>query len=155
MKSFLRSLFFPVAVAALSLPAFADGGAYLGVGAGEFARLDANEDGLVSPTENTAGAKAMFREADANRDDILTVTELAIAQDNGDDDNSPKSSVLRGIAPAEVQEAAEQIKAVDQNGDGEATVTELLAGAQQMFGLMDVNHDGYVDAAECEAGAAT
>jgi len=24
-----------------------------------------------------------------------------------------------------------------------------------MFGLMDVNHDGYVDAAECEAGSAT
>jgi Ca2+-binding EF-hand superfamily protein len=155
MKSFLRSLLFPAGAAALTLSAFADGGVSLGVGAGEFARLDANQDGLVSPAENTAGAKALFREADANRDDILTVAELAIAQDNDDRDHSPKSSVLRGIAPAEVQEAAEQIKAVDQNGDGQATSAELLTGTQQMFALMDVNHDGYLDAAECEAGAAS
>jgi len=152
LKSSLRSLLLATGVAAALLPALA-GAAILG--ADEFAHLDANKDGLVSATENAAGAKALFRKADANRDEILTVTELAVAEERRAGSDAVAAKSPRASATAGMQNAAEQIKVVDENGDGEATFAELLASTQQMFALMDVNHDGYLDPAECEAGAAS
>jgi hypothetical protein len=152
LKSFLSSLLLAAGVAAWLLPASA-GAAILGTD--EFARLDANKDGLVSATENAAGAKAMFRQADANRDEVLTVTELAVARERQAEREAGAAGSPRQSASAGMQNAAEQIKTVDENGDGEATFAELLASTQQMFALMDVNHDGYLDTAECEAGAAS
>lgn len=131
---------------ALLLPAFAKAAI---LGADELSRLDKNKDGLVSAAENAAGAKASFRMADANRDDVITVTELAIAEQRRTDREAVSS---RRSVSAGLRNAAEQIKAVDQNGDGEASSVELVASAQQVFSLMDVNHDGYLDPAECEAG---
>lgn len=131
---------------ALLAPVFAKA-AILGVD--EFSRLDRNKDGLVSAAENAAGVRASFRRTDANRDDVITVTELAIAEERRSDRDADFS---RRSVSAELRNAAEQIKTVDQNGDGEASSVELVASAQQMFSLMDVNHDGYLDPAECEAG---
>lgn len=146
----IRSLFLAAALAACLLPAFAHAAI---LGADEFSRLDANKDGLVSATENAAGARAVFRQADANRDDILTATELAIADEKRAEREPRPVASRRKSASAGMHDAAEQIKVVDQNGDGEATSAELIASARQMFALMDVNHDGYLDRSECEAGA--
>jgi len=120
------------------------------LGASEFAELDVNKDGLVSVAESAAGTKAIFRRADTNRNDLLTVTELAIA---GEKRSDREANASRKSASAELRNAAEQIKTVDQNGDGEASSVELVASALQTFTLMDVNHDGYLDPAECEAGS--
>jgi hypothetical protein len=141
-----RSLLISSCTFALVLPAGA-GAAILG--SDEFSRLDTNKDGLVSAAENAAGAKAAFRLADANRDDVLTVTELAIAEEKRGDREAISA---RKSVSAELRAAAEQIKAVDQNGDGEASAPELAASALQIFTILDVNHDGYLDPAECEAG---
>lgn len=154
LKSFSPCPLLFIAAGIATLLLLAPAGAAI-LGAGEFTRLDANADGLVSATENAAGAKAMFRQADANRDDILTVTELAVARDRQAERAAGAASSPRASATAGMQNAAEQIKTVDENGDGEATFAEVLAVTQQMFALMDVNHDGYLDTAECEAGRAS
>jgi hypothetical protein len=148
----LRFLSFVTVLVGFGVPGFAHAAI---LGTDEFARLDANKDGVVSAAENAAGTRAIFRQADANRDDVLTVTELAVAEERkasreARDTTTPRKSVSAGL-----RDAAEQIKVVDENGDGEATAAELVAGAQQRFALMDVNQDGYLDRAECEAGAAS
>ena len=147
-----RSLCLAGGLAALVLPASMQATI---LGPEEFARLDTNKDGVVSAAENAAGARAIFRQVDANRDDVVTVTEVAIAEERrAESRGRPASSAPKSVS-AGLRQAAEQMKIIDENGDGEVTSAEMVAGAQQRFALMDVNQDGYLDPAECEAGLAS
>ena len=66
-----RSLCLAGGLAALVLPASMQATI---LGPEEFARLDTNKDGVVSAAENAAGARAIFRQVDANRDDVVVAS---------------------------------------------------------------------------------
>lgn len=107
----------------------------------KFDKLDANGDGQVSRAEHTTGGQRMFTEMDADRDGIVTATEMAAKKDaKSSDKETPEMS------------AAEKIRMVDQNGDGRLTAAEHAVSCVDMFGKMDTNGDGALSKTELEAG---
>ena len=108
----------------------------------KFKAMDTNGDGKISRAEHAAGAKKMFAEMDANHDGIVTAAELSSSQKGGDSSHAAMS-------------AAEKIKAVDLDGDGQLTIAEHAAGSDSMFSKMDTDGDGFLTMAELTAGHAT
>jgi Ca2+-binding EF-hand superfamily protein len=109
-----------------------------------FKMMDANGDGKISRAEHAAGAKQMFSQCDANRDGIVTATEMQAA------------ATAQGEKPGKHDKtAAEKIKEIDQNADGQLTVAEHEAGTEKMFGKMDKDGDGFLSKAECDAAEKT
>ena len=104
-----------------------------------FKMMDTNADGKISRAEHATGAKQMFSECDANRDGMVTATEMQAA------------TTAKGGKPGKHDKtAAEKIREIDQNGDGQLTVAEHEAGAEKMFGKMDKDGDGFLSKAECD-----
>jgi Ca2+-binding EF-hand superfamily protein len=106
----------------------------------QFKKMDTNSDGQISRAEHAAGAKLMFTQCDANKDNAVTAAEMDAAV------------VAHGEKPAKHDKSsAEKIKMIDQNGDGQLTTAEHTAGSEQMFGKMDTNADGTLSKEECDA----
>ena len=106
-----------------------------------FKMMDANGDGKISRAEHAAAAKKMFNECDANHDGIVTAAEM------------DASLVAKGEKPGKDDKtAAEKIKMIDQNGDGQLTAAEHEAGTETMFTKMDKNSDGFLSKEECDEG---
>ena len=106
-----------------------------------FKMMDTNADGKISRAEHAAGAKQMFTQCDTNRDGTVTATEMQVA------------TAAKGEKPGKFDKtAAEKIKEIDQNGDGQLTVAEHDAGTLKMFAKMDKNDDGFLSKAECDEG---
>ena len=105
----------------------------------KFAKLDTNNDGLISRAEHTAGAQQMFAELDANRDGAVTAAEMDAKKDT-------KRSGHEELS------ASEKIKEIDQNGDGRLTSAEHSTGSAAKFDKMDTNQDGSLSKTELEAG---
>lgn len=106
-----------------------------------FKMMDTNADGKISRAEHAAGAKQMFSQCDANRDGIVTATEMQAA------------TAAHGEKPGRHDKtAAEKIKEIDQNGDGQLTVAEHDTGTLKMFAKMDKDADGFLSKAECDEG---
>lgn len=106
-----------------------------------FKMMDANGDGKITRAEHAAAAKKMFTECDANRDGIVTATEMETAV------------AARGDKPAaDHKSAAEKIKVIDQNGDGQLTAAEHDTGSEKMFAKMDKDGDGALSKTECDEG---
>lgn len=110
----------------------------------EFAVMDTNGDGKVSPAEHAAGAKAMFDTMDGNRDGKVTATEMTAAH----------KAITGRDAQASDMSAADKIKAVDANRDGSLSPQEHAAGARTMFARMDADRDGMLSKDEMAAGHA-
>lgn len=106
-----------------------------------FKLLDADGDGKVSRAEHAAGAKKMFAQCDANRDGIVTASEMEASM----------AKAGEKLA-ADDKNSAEKIAVIDQNGDGKLTAAEHEAGTEKMFGKMDTNGDGFLSKEECDAG---
>lgn len=106
-----------------------------------FKKMDTDGDGKITRAEHATGAKKMFTECDANKDGVVTATEM-------------EASLARhGEKPGkDVKTAAEKIREIDQNNDGKLTTAEHEAGAGKMFGKMDTNGDGVLTKAECDEG---
>ena len=106
-----------------------------------FKMMDANGDGKISRAEHAAGAKKMFAQCDANKDGIVTATEMDAAM------------AARGeTAGAGDKSSAEKIKVIDQNGDGRLTAMEHQTGSEKMFAQMDTDGDGSLSKEECNQG---
>lgn len=110
----------------------------------EFAAMDTNRDGKVSPDEHAAGAKRMFDIMDANHDGKVTADEMSAAHRS-----------VTGTKPmAGEMSASEKIQKLDTDGDGVLTAAEHATGAASMFQKMDTDHDGSLSKAELAAGQA-
>jgi Ca2+-binding EF-hand superfamily protein len=107
----------------------------------QFKKMDTNSDGQISRAEHAAGAKLMFTQCDANKDNAVTAAEMDAAV------------VAHGEKPAKHDKSsAEKIKMIDQNGDGKLTAAEHEAGSDKMFAMMDKNSDGSLSKEECDEG---
>ena len=121
-------------------------------------RFDANHDGLVQTVELPAFLQQRLGAADANQDGVITPEELysygvarraarfAAADKNGDGK----------LVASEVGAVRwDYIKVADVDGDGAVTLDEIeraiAAGtlhglsAEEVFQLLDRNHDGVID----------
>jgi Ca2+-binding EF-hand superfamily protein len=106
-----------------------------------FKMMDTNGDGKISRAEHAAGAKKMFAQCDANKDGIVTATEMDAAM------------AAQGEKPsAGDKSSAEKIKVIDQNGDGRLTALEHETGSEKMFAQMDTDGDGSLSKEECNQG---
>ncbi len=130
------SLIVAAGLALCTLPAFADSHVDK-----HFKMMDANGDGKISRSEHAAGAKKMFAQCDANKDGIVTATEMDTAM------------AAQGEKPgAGDKSSAEKIKVIDQNSDGKLTAMEHQTGSEKMFAQMDTDGDGSLSKQECEQG---
>jgi Ca2+-binding EF-hand superfamily protein len=106
--------------------------------------MDANSDDKVTHQEHAACAARMFAKMDADRDGIVTATEM----DAGHERVTGKAAAKGELS------TAEKIKVIDADGDGKLTAAEHVSGSQMMFERMDADRDGFLTAAEIAAGHA-
>ena len=140
--------FVALAVVLLGTAAFADrqggpedrGGAGMMGPAFDFAAIDANKDGKVTPEELTAWRKAQAVGIDTNADGKLSVDELA-AMD------------LKAMTDRAKARATEMVARLDTDGDGMLSASELVSPPvpTDLFARIDTNKDGAVDQAEADA----
>jgi Ca2+-binding EF-hand superfamily protein len=110
----------------------------------DFKSMDANGDGKISTDEHEAAAKKMFERMDANKDGIVTTAEMDAAHEQVAGKKTERGEMS----------AADKIKVIDTNGDGQLSAEEHEAGAKKMFEKMDTDHDGIISKAELSAGHA-
>lgn len=144
-----RSLITALALAAvtgatLSTAAFADrmGGMGMegGLGQIDFAAVDADKDGKITPAEVDAFRAAEVTAADADKDGKLSATELSALH------------MARMTARAEAM-AARMIERHDADGDGLLTAAEFATrpAPQALFDRADTDGDGALSQAEIDA----
>ena len=136
-------------------------GAYAGGGSGkaELKMMDTDQDGSISATEHSAGAKQMFEKMDTDRDGIVTAKEMDAAHKNmqtthqGSTSESDTAEASRlGKSDKPQKSAAAKIKMIDADSDGTITAAEHEAGSKKMFEKMDKDNNGRLSAAEVQAG---
>jgi Ca2+-binding EF-hand superfamily protein len=101
------------------------------------AALDRDGDKLVSEDEYEDAIRSTFRDLDADRNNRVTVDELASA-------SAPQQDGM--LSPAD------RIRRIDLNTDGELTEEELSRGAEQAFEILDTNKDESLDLGELKSG---
>lgn len=103
----------------------------------DFATLDLNGDGSLTPDELQAQGEARFARADANEDGALSVEELIAAAGQRASDH-----------------AAEMVARHDENGDGVLQLDEMPRRggdrAARMFERVDADGDGALSQDEFE-----
>jgi Ca2+-binding EF-hand superfamily protein len=100
-----------------------------------FNRLDSNGDGKVDKREYNSDAA--FSALDTDKNNRVSAAELeAVLGPQGDGRYS----------------AADRIRNIDRNQDGELTDEELRRGANSRFQWLDTNDDESVDLAEFKSG---
>lgn len=98
---------------------------------------DTDHDGFVSNVENAAAADKVFEAIDTDQDGALTDAEYTAAR------------VALGLTM--LPGSAELIGRLDQDGDGQLTLAEWIAGEGRAFREADRNGDGKLDRAEWDA----
>jgi Ca2+-binding EF-hand superfamily protein len=138
--------------ATLSTAAFADrmgdmggqmGGPMGGLAQIDFAAVDADKDGKITPAEVDAFRAAEVTAADTDKDGKLSAAELSAMQ------------LARLTARAEDM-AARMIERHDADGDGALTAAELATrpAPQNLFDRADTDADGALSQAELDAARA-
>lgn len=124
-------------LALLALPAFAndhhDSAAKLKL-------LDTDGDGRISRAEFLAGKQAKFDKLDTNHDGMVSADEKATAK------SEKKHWWSRN-------DKADKINKADANNDNQISASEESSSAEAMFTKLDTNGDGFLTAAELDAGA--
>lgn len=110
----------------------------------EFQMMDTDNDGKVTAAEHAAGAKKMFEMMDSDKDGKVTAAEM----------EAHHEQIAGKKAKKMEMSAAEKIKTIDTNGDGQITAEEHAAGAKKMFEMMDTDNDGALSKGECKSGHA-
>lgn len=100
-----------------------------------FAALDTNRDGSVSRDEYSADA--LFSLLDADHNYRITASEL---------------DAVLGPQQDGMPSAADRIRNLDRNGDGELNDEELRNAAEARFQWLDKNDDGKLDLSELKSG---
>jgi Ca2+-binding EF-hand superfamily protein len=100
-----------------------------------FAALDGNHDGVVSKDEYNADA--LFSALDTDRNYRISASEL---------------DAVLGPQADGMPSAADRIRNLDRNGDGELNDEELRNAAETRFQWLDKNQDGKLDLSELKSG---
>lgn len=104
-----------------------------------FAGRDADRDGFVSSAESAAAADHIYDAIDVDQDGAVTAKEYTAAR------------VALGLTSLPGSE--ELIAQADQDGDGQLTLAEWIAGEGLAFREADANGDGKLSQAEWDASA--
>jgi Ca2+-binding EF-hand superfamily protein len=114
----------------------------------KFKQMDTDSDGHISREEHAAVALAAFDKLDANRDGVVTATELAGNQEPRA--GKPRSTETKS-AGTSLLPPTSPLSRADQNGDGQITRAEQQADADLVFVAIDSNKDGVINESELEA----
>ena len=131
MNGFVRTSVLPVAFGLL----VAGVAQAQSIAEARFAALDSNKDGVVDKYE--FDSSAAFATLDADHNNRISASEVeAIVGPQGDG----------------MPSAADRIRNLDRNGDGELNDEELRNAAEARFQWLDTNDDGKLDLAELRSG---
>jgi Ca2+-binding EF-hand superfamily protein len=108
-----------------------------------FARLDTDENGVVSSAEISAQRGEAFDRFDADGDGALTVTEIAAGQE------AAREMMRQARAMRSVSRARSYV-AADTDGDGALSKAEFSQARSRMFERIDTNDDGDITREEAE-----
>lgn len=108
------------------------------------ARADADNDGAVTRAELLADVEKRFARADANKDGRITADERE-ALGKGMRGRMARRAHRRMGSEGGV---GRMMMRADADGDGNISLAEHRAQAEQRFAFVDVNKDGSIDAAE-------
>lgn len=121
--------------ACLVLLILAPGAGFAQTADARFNRLDSNGDGKVDKREYNSDAA--FSALDSDKNNRISVAEL--------------EQVLGAQGDGRYS-AADRMRNIDRNQDGELTDEELRRGANSRFQWLDTNGDDTVDLAEFKSG---
>jgi Ca2+-binding EF-hand superfamily protein len=139
----------------------------MGISEEAFAKLDANEDGLLDQSELESGlpelgktiwAERMIQDKDADGDGVLSVDEMGIPEEtfarlDANEDGLLDQSELESHLPEvnEALRAQRMMQNMDTDGDGALSVDEMGI-SEEAFVKLDANEDGLLDQGELESG---
>jgi len=114
----------------------------------DFAAIDADGNGLVTPQEIAAHAAARFAAADSDGDGGLDAVEMAAAIQAARADDLARMAARMAVG---------RIARVDDNGDGLVQASEMQARMPplaSLFDRVDTDSDGAISTAEAETARA-
>lgn len=106
----------------------------------DFATVDADKDGKVTPAEIEAARTARLKAADTNGDGFFDAAEL-------------EAMGMARMKTRAADMAAKRIERQDRDGDGKLSMAEMAPQSPQerMFARMDTDKDGALSEAEITA----
>ncbi|MFB0612149.1 EF-hand domain-containing protein [Aurantiacibacter poecillastricola] len=118
-----------------------------------FARMDANNDGVLDEADREARQRARFDRMDANGDGALTYEEMQAAretmQDTREDRRAERGERGRGQRMARRGAMRERlVQRADTDNDGAISEAEFTTAALARFERMDADNNGVVTAEE-------
>ncbi|MEO6248166.1 MAG: hypothetical protein ABIO85_06235 [Sphingomicrobium sp.] len=116
---------------------------------GEYARLDINNDGVVTQTELEQNQRGLVIQAATRR----ALQEFAALDADHNGQVSQAEWLKARVAANPAVNAATVMKRLDRNGDGKVSLVEYRALTLANFDRLDTDLDGFVSAAEQRAGA--
>ena len=114
-----------------------------------FARRDANGDGELGPADREARQKQVFDRIDADKSGGISFEELSAAREQRQELRAERGRGPRlGMRGAGRRGAARLGRDADTNRDGAITQAEFASAALARFDRVDVNKDGTIGADE-------
>ena len=122
--------------------------------------LDEDHDGRISREEYLAGTKKRFAKLDLNQDGVISPQEAKAAKAKMLE-RKAKSDARRLAQGRPVKRTAKNdrparpyLSAFDANQDGRVARKEYLAKREKKFAELDLNHDGFLSREEAKAAKA-
>lgn len=112
------------------------------------ASLDKDGDGKISFEEAPESVKGSFRQIDANKDNFVDTSELAVALSY----SQPTTMQTSRSEDLNNQQSLEELFAdLDKNEDSKISIAEASDDLRLYFTTFDKNHDSFVDLQEAQA----